>query len=37
MEKSTFMVIRREDMVFEGGACGRVWLDIVAATLRYDI
>lgn len=36
-EKSTFIVIKREDMVFEGRACGGFWLDIVTATLRYDL
>ena len=37
MDKGTFIVIKREDMIFEGRACRGVWLDIVAATLDYDM
>lgn len=37
MDKRTFIVINREDMVFEGRACGGLGLDIVIATLRDDM
>lgn len=33
-EKDTFIVIKREDMGFEGRACGGFESDIAAATLR---
>ena len=37
MGRGTFIVIKREDIVFEGRACGGVWSDIVTATLRGGV
>ena len=37
MGRGTFIVIKREDIVFEGRAWGGVWSDIVTATLRGGV
>ena len=37
MDGNTFIVIKREDIVLEGRACGGIWLDIVVATLRGNL